>query len=158
MPTSATGTEFRDEAGFTLVELMIVIVIMGLMASIVVMTVGDGRPSLAAEVDQFSARLNRAKEEAVLTNRPVGVEVTTEGYAFRVRRKGRWEELKEGPFKPVVWSEGLETSTDQPGPVAQVNFEATGAAEPLRVTLSRKSKQVDVTVDAAGNVRVDAAG
>lgn len=144
----------RSEAGFTLVELMVVLVIMGLMASVAVLAVGRRQPSLAKVADQFGARLVRAKEEAILTNRPVGVRITSQGYAFRARTAAGWAALEDGPFKPATWGDGVTAVMG--APYGQISFEASGAAEPLAVTLSRDTRRIRVSVDAAGNVRVDA--
>ena len=150
MRTSATGAE----AGFTLVELMVVIVIVGLMSAVAVMS-APGRRTLAAEADQFAARLTRAQEEAVLTNRPVGVQVTGQGYSFLTRTGATWAVLDDGPFEGHDWSEGVVAAV-QDSDKGLINFDPTGVAEPLTVTLSRDVQHMRVSIDAAGNVRVDA--
>lgn len=151
MRTSATGAE----AGFTLVELMVVIIILGLTASIAVMA-APGRRTLSAEADRFAARLLRAQEEAVLTNRPVGVTVTPQGYSFLARFPAGWRALDDGPFEARAWSEGVAAAVSD-GEKGLISFDSTGAAEPLTVTLTRDARSLRVVVDAAGNVRVDAA-
>jgi general secretion pathway protein H len=134
---------------------MVVVVIVGLMASVAVMA-APGRRTLAAEAEQFAARLTRAQEEAVLTNRPVGVEVTARGYAFMTRAGPRWTALDDGPFEARAWSAGVAAAVGG-GERGLVSFDATGIAEPLTVTLTREAQRMRVSVDAAGNVRVDAA-
>lgn len=159
MPTLATGASprRRSEAGFTLVELMVVIVIIGLTASVALLTAPPRGLSLAKEAERFGARLVRAKEEAVLTNRPVGVEVSATGYGFRTRTASGWAPLEDGPFKPVTWSDGVAVDTGRRDERALVSFQSTGVAEPVVVTLTRKAQRIEVSVDAAGNVKVDAA-
>jgi general secretion pathway protein H len=158
MPTSATGADRRrHEAGFTLVELMVVLVIVGLMASVAVMTVPRG-PSLAAQADQFAARLTRAKEEAVLTNRAIGVRLTAQGYAFRARTADGWVALDSGPFKTTPWAEGVTAELGEGEAQGQVSFESTGVADPAMVVLTRDGQRRRISVDAAGNVRIDEQG
>jgi general secretion pathway protein H len=150
---SATGNS-SARAGFTLVELMVVLAVLGLMAAVVVVAIPDGRMTIAAEGERFAARLKRAQEEAVLVNRPVEVALTDDGYAFRVRKAGGWQPLDDGPFEAEAWLPGTEVTSDQD--VRRVSFDPTGLANPAHFTLRRAGKEVEVLVDQAGNVRVDA--
>ena len=146
-PTSATGSSRRARAGLTLVELMIVLVILGLAGAAVVMTLPDTTPSLDREAEVFAARLVRAREEAILTNRTVEVTADGEGYAFRIRRPGERVALETPPFEPVRWAEGAAAQA----PTLFV-FDPTGAAEPADLALSRAEDRALVSVDAAGEV------
>jgi general secretion pathway protein H len=152
-PTSATGAE-RD-AGFTLVELMVAIVIVGLAGAAVVLTMPDPRPPLSAEAERFAARLVRAREEAILTNRLVDVAVTPEGYGFRRLERGEWSPLDGRTFADEAWSEGVSARLVTESGRAGVRFDPTGGAEAGRLTLRREARSIHVDVDAAGEVRVD---
>lgn len=156
MPISATGARAGPEAGFTLIELMVTLVIVGLVAGAVVLTVPDGQPKLADEAERLAARLTRAREEAVLTNRGIDVSVTPQGYAFRALAKGAWTPIAEGPFVGGVWSEGVAVRLESADGRGSVRFDATGAAGPARVVMSRETRRIDIAVDEAGNVRIDA--
>lgn len=155
MQTSAIGR--AERAGFTLVELMVVLVIVGLMSAAVVVAVPDGRPSLAAEAERFGARLLRAREEAVLTNRAVLVTIDEEGYGFQMRRRGAWSPM-EPPFARTAWGEETSIVNAQDDETVSIGFDVTGAAEPVSVTLQRQAGRVTVAVTDAGEVRIDAAG
>lgn len=166
MRTSATGEPDRyggltaiaaaprawaARAGFTLVELLMVVAIIGLAAGAVVLAVPDPRPSVAEDAERFAARLTRAREEAILSNRPVAVEVGPGGYGFSAYDGIRWSDLQEGPFGPETWTEGT-----LPAPAGmRLVFDPTGVAEPGTVTLSREGRARTVTVDGAGEVRID---
>lgn len=153
-PTSATGRLDRTgrRAGFTLVELLMTVAIIGLAAGAVVLSVPDPRPSVAADAERFAARLGRAREEAVLSNRPVAVEATAAGYGFSVFDGAAWATLTDGPFGPELWSEGVSVSPAGP---LRVVFDPTGVAEPATVTLSRDRRAVRIAVDGAGEVTID---
>ena len=139
--------------GFTLVELLMVVAIIGLAAGAIVLSVPDPRPSVAEDAERFAARLSRAREESILSNRPVAVEATATGYGFSVFDGAAWSPLVEGPFGPETWTAG---TTVQPSdaPVRAV-FDPTGVAEPMTVTLSREHNSSTITIDGAGEVSLD---
>jgi general secretion pathway protein H len=155
---SATGRtdQRRCPAGFTLVELLVVITLIGLVSGLAVLSMGDGRPSLGAEAERFAARLVRAREEAVLTNRTVEVEVTPQGYAFFRRRGGERLPLEDGPFGTELWEKDTRVGAGQVQEPATLAFDPTGAAGPFEVVLQRGADRTRVTVDSAGEVRVHA--
>lgn len=143
----------HNRHGFTLVELLMVVAIIGVAAGAVVLAVPDPRPSVAADAERFAARLSRARDKAVLSNRPVAVETTSTGYGFTVFDGADWGPLDEGPFGSEAWTAG---TTVQPsvGPV-RVVFDPTGVAEPAALTLTRERRSRTITIDGAGEVRID---
>ncbi|MFC7379436.1 GspH/FimT family pseudopilin [Brevundimonas sp. GCM10030266] len=150
-PTSATGGKTRQ--GFTLVELLMVVAIIGLAAGAVVLTLPDPRPAVATEAERFAARLVRAREEAILTNRSVAVEASANGYAFSTFDGLQWTPLGEGPFRAEDWSEGATVSPADPA--VRVVFDPSGVADPATLTLAREGRSRTISVDGAGEVRVD---
>jgi general secretion pathway protein H len=151
-PTSATGRS-EPRAGFTLVELLMTVAIIGLAAGAVVLTMPDPRPSAGEDAERFAARLQRAREEAILTNRTVAVEATAAGYAFSVFDGAGWSPLAEGPFRAERWSDGVTAAPVEPP--LRVSFDPTGAAEPAQLTLTRDGRGVRVAVDGAGEVSIN---
>lgn len=150
-PTSATGARPARERGFTLVEMMVVVTIIGLVAGLAVLAVPDGRPSVSLEAERLGARLQRAREEAVLTNRAVEVAVTPAGYRFQARGEAGWRPLTEPPFGEVAWLEGTAVRGE-----GTVVFDPAGWATPAAFRLTREGRGVRVLVDPAGNVRIHA--
>ena len=154
-PTSATGRSeptggARNRSGFTLVELLMTVAILGLAAGAVVLSVPDPRPSVAQDAERFAARLQRAREEAILSNRAVAVEVSTTGYGFSVFDGAVWSPLQEGPFRTEPRAEGVAVVlTDPP---LRLAFDPTGAADPAEIALSRDGRRIGVSVDGAGEV------
>ena len=98
MPTSATGSN-RRAAGFSLVELLVVVAMLGLLGGAVLLTLPPDAARAADQADRLAAHLARAREEAVLANRAVAVRVDAGGYRFEQRREGRWQALDEGDLR-----------------------------------------------------------
>ncbi|PZU55685.1 MAG: type II secretion system protein GspH [Brevundimonas sp.] len=137
-------------AGFTLVELMMTLVVIGLAAGAVVLSMPDPRPAVGETAERFAARLVRAREEAILTNRMVSASTDAQGYAFARFDGDAWTPL-DGPFAPQAWGEDVRA----PRRGVRIVFDETGGAEPAQVELSREGQVVSVRVDAAGEVAVD---
>jgi len=154
MPISATGARRRRDAGFTLVEVMVALFVMGLAAGAILLNLPPPGPRLSDEAERLAARLRNAQQEAVLTNRDVEVVITPQGCGFRVRRQGRWTPLDTGAFESRPWAEGLSVRVQGGEGVEAVRFDSTGGAEPAAIRLSAGGRSVGVAVDPQGHVRI----
>lgn len=134
--------------GFTLVELMVVIAIVGMAAGAVVMSLPDPRPPLGVEAERVAARLRLAREEAVLTNRTVALTSDGLSYGFERLEGGQWQPLT-GVLGDRSWGEGVKATL-----TARPVFDPTGGAEPSQVQLSREGYQVTVRLDGAGEMTI----
>ena len=151
MPISATG---NNEHGFTLVELMIVIAIIGMLAAGVVLAIPDPRGRLSDEAERFAARTVAARDLAIVEGRPVAVRVTAQGYAFDRRQGGAWLPLSDKPFRSQPWTSGTSARVGKGGTI-RTAFDATGQpTAPVAITLVRSDEQVQVSIAADGGVRV----
>jgi general secretion pathway protein H len=152
MRTSATGRANARlrRAGFTLVELMVTITVIGLAAGAVVLSMPDPRPAVGLEAEHFAARLARAREEAILINQPVAVEADAGGYRFSSFDGADWTPLT-GVFAPRSWGEGVSA----PAAPTRIVFDPTGIADPARVRLSRDSQSRTISIDGAGEVSIN---
>lgn len=95
----------RAAAGFTLVELLVVIVILAIGAATAVLALPDGEASALAQTAGRSAALLRlAREEAILGGEPLAVVVGVGGYHVERRRDGRWRTIAgDPPFAARRW-------------------------------------------------------
>ncbi|MFN3228479.1 MAG: GspH/FimT family protein [Asticcacaulis sp.] len=146
----------RKSGGFSLVELLVVLVILGLTASVVVLTMGPGADSLQNETERLALRLKHAREEAILTNRPISLVFTDEGYRVRTLRRTGWVDLDK-PFEPVRLHAdtrlSLSGSQARPGDATSaILFDPTGLASPAHLTLIRDRERRDLVVTAQGDV------
>lgn len=72
------------QRGFTLIELMVVMVLLGLISSIALTTVGGGnqKRELNNEVNRLHAVLRMAAEESIFSNTEIGVVIEEDLYEF----------------------------------------------------------------------------
>jgi general secretion pathway protein H len=151
-PRRDPGSRRDDKSGFTLVELMVVLVIVGLMSAAVVMAMPDPRGALRGEALRFAARADAARERAMMDNKPVALVLKEGGYGFEWRTGGEWRPVGRRPFVAQDWSEGTHASIE--GGESRIVFDSTGFAEPARLRLERGKEVARIEVSDGGRVRV----
>ncbi len=141
------------ERGFSLVELLVVIVIIGLLSSVVVITMADPRGRLTGDADRFAGRVRAARDAAIVTGRPMALWVSQTGYGFERRDQGDWQAMSEGPLAATDWSNSTSARFDGVGQLRLV-FDSVGRADqPLDFRLERDTQRVRVRVDLNGGVK-----
>jgi general secretion pathway protein H len=166
MPTLATGisvsntlgTSRARSAGFTLIELMLVVFIIGLISAAAVITFGGDRrdTELDREAERLDALLDYVREQAELQTRDYGFRVNQEGYSFVVfdvlqnqwRIAGEDDALRAREFpeglEPQVVVEGRPIVLDQKKRgiddfKPQVSIFANGDLSSFEVSLRREN-------------------
>lgn len=143
------------QAGFTLVELMVVIAIIGIASAAVVLMMPDPRGRLADEADQFAARVRVAHDAAILNARTTSVWVAPGGYGFDVHSGSGWQPMPDKGLRVAQWGRGVRPLVTGEGR-ARVIFDSTGLADqPMDVRLERGGQIATVHIGAGGEVRVD---
>jgi general secretion pathway protein H len=150
MQTLATGIKPEPQArGFTLIELMVVIAIIGLASAAIMFVMPDPRGNLVSEAERFAARAAHVRDEAVLSARDTRVETTASGYGFSRQERGEWVALTAKPLKAASWSEGTKAT------VTAVYYDTSGlASQAQTVTLSRDGASVSVQFAVGGGINV----
>ena len=146
----------RRARGFTLVELMVALAVIGLAGAAVAMTLPAGEDVLVREAETLGARLAHARDEAILGMRTVEVRVDGSGYGFSRRRFDGWQPLDGRAFAAVEWTPGTRPQLPRDDAGLAFRFDPTGAAEPRTLLLLREGRRARVSVDGGGEVRVDA--
>ena len=155
------------EGGFSLVELMVVVFVMGLLAAVVVLSIPGDQRVLRDEAERFAARTVAARDEAIGGARPVALVVGSAGYYFERRIDAGWQPLDPGRFGLVGWKQGTAASVTggvgegaTPGAAERQRlvFDPVGlASSEARVRIARGPNALTVRIARDGSVKLDAA-
>jgi general secretion pathway protein H len=151
-PTSSTDLRPR---GFSLVEVLVVVVIIALLASVVAVRIApDARQALREEAARLAAVLTHARDEAIVTGAPLAWQGAGSGYRFVRRATDRtWQPLdrdaalRARELAPGVSVAAIETTARAGDASPVIVLTPTGLSEPFRITLALGPHRVRVSSD-----------
>ena len=143
--TSPAGRATAAQRGFTLFELLVVLVVIGLILAAAPLALRQGAPGIEARVaaGEVAALLRRARSEAILENREVAVAFDTDTGAYALDDSEDWHALPER-VRLEVETARSEVRDEH---VAGVRFFADGSATGGRVTVAAGGRQYHVMLD-----------
>jgi general secretion pathway protein H len=142
MTTSATGlcskpAIRRLPAGFTLLEVLVVVLIIGIVLTFAVLAIGGDRRAedLERESRQFAELLRLGSEQAVLRGEEWAVQIEPEEYRFLVYVKDAWQLLEADElFRPRELAEDTRLELELEG--REVELETREEPKPTLILLS----------------------
>ncbi|OQW94154.1 MAG: type II secretion system protein GspH [Beggiatoa sp. IS2] len=108
----------NQKNGFTLLELLVVLVIIGIILSFATLSISSGGPSavLERETQRLISLLTLASQEAILQGTEFGLSFTEHGYQFFTLQDQRWQVLKQDDLlRPRVFATDLRLALEVEG-------------------------------------------
>ena len=138
----------RHERGFTILELLVVLVIIGIVVSMATLAVGGNEArTLRDEAQRLTALLDLAIQESVLNGREMALEVDESSYQFLAYVDEEWLPLAEvDEFRLRELPLGIQLEAEVEGQAAaedlfgeteasQVWIMSSGEVSPFTITL-----------------------
>jgi general secretion pathway protein H len=134
-----------DQRGFTLLELLVVLAIIGVMLAVVPGFLLRGQPGLDVDVAAraIADALRQARSEAVLQNREQLFALDVEQRLFRVGGQRAPVQIAKG-FEITFQTARSETMSET---IGQIRFFPDGSATGGRIGLALDGQRVEVVVD-----------
>jgi len=149
----------RRAAGFTLLEMMVVLVIAGLLVSLTAVTMTrNPRTDLNEEAQRLALLFESAGDEAQVRARPIAWQPYEGGFRFDQHTPDGWRALHDDLLGPRQWEGGVTgVAISYPGSDSQAERIVFGTEVidvPVEVTLFSAAGQVKIVSTGNGRYEV----
>lgn len=143
----------RTNNGFSLIELLVVVFIIGISASMAVLYIDTSEERLETEARKIYALLKYMRDDAIIKGKSFSMVIKDKEYSFARYTDNKWQMLEQKPYIKTLVSDDISlrllqdsASTDISERILhQVNyiyFLPTGESTQFELKISNKQKSV----------------
>lgn len=165
MLISATGrvNKAPAAAGFTLLEVLVVLVIISVIVGLAVLSIDTGPEELRREGNRIASLLELASEEAVMNGRECRVVLRRHGYSFEQLQEGKWQATEDELFRPRQLPDDISLQLFLENQEVQLNDEEDPETSKIGALLLLSSGEISpfeltVTGGAVGEINIRSNG
>jgi len=133
----------RSESGFTLVEILMVVFIIGLASGIVIMSLPERASGLQQDAIILQRDIDALASRAVLTGVPHALAFQGRSYEGLSRQSGQWVALR-GVARELSTGIALRVEGAGTGNATHIVFDPTGAPSGATLSLTGQGERFDI--------------
>ena len=115
--TSADGMSYHRYTAFTMIELLVVMLIIGILINFIAVNINRNTPleELKTEADRFISLARLASEEALIRSELIGISISNDSYHFLYRGEKEWFPIDDNVFRERTLPKNIniEVNTDK---------------------------------------------
>jgi len=146
----------RREAGFTLIEMMMVLLIIGLMSTAVLLNIPEEKTSAESFRDTLIRDLNLASQNSLISGEPTAFGLTRDGYVIYAFADEAWtqRDQKAWPDNTSIRFEKDFRRLELPRePLPIIVFEPTGQSDIFGLSIRQDNQRFDLHSEGDGRIK-----
>lgn len=151
------GRRITKESGFTLVEILCVLVVIGLMSSVVILSIPQPKSLLDKQAETLTGQMNALAQDSLVSGSVAAAGFSKDGYALYTFENSEWMERISGE-----WQDGYRMTLtrasaklDLPKTTEPIIlFQPTGLSTPFELTLSDRETKYSLATQGDGRVEL----
>lgn len=163
MPTSPIGRNKAAQSGFTLVEVLAVLLIFGLMAGAVIMNLPSRPDPLHQRGRLMATHIQLAAQTAMIDHQSIGIRFIEDGYEIVKYYDENWDVINKFEFglegKPYLEltqnAAQIDLELAEKSGVPSIRFDTTGLGTPFELSMENGASHITLTGSIDGMVTTE---